>query len=695
MRTFLIAFLCFSLLLPPAIAAPPSPVCLANMDAIAQAQAKVNQPGQAVAEVPAGPVKAPGSDMLAKQEGQWAITSLPHDFLVHHYREIRGDEALSHVPMTGAIIIGSFLLYRMLGGHKKGETAAPHQTNGKKLLDSEIFESHQAVLETYEQALKQYERALVEAPEEAFKEWEKTVRKVGGAGELLDPRTYVANAARALAYVRYIKKLRAAHGAKKIGPEEAEELAVRKMNDAEFEAWAVGQTDNDKVNRLAEVRREKGPVVEEPVPDIAVARTALEAEIKKLQEAEKAVYARAKELGVMIGDPKDPFADNENPTNGGYANHPRYYLQSNQMLKKAIEQYIEGWRKWAEGPADNTWEYYPLGYAPWKWPHRVVFNLGIAVGNTFKHLRAMLPGDLPPWIPGAGERGLLGWNYAGRPTANLVRSLWSVVAESKYFFGVKGGAITGAAAMAAFVFWMSEERQKADTELQTTHGTNAGKRMDAETAMRLEDTSAGEMLFTMVHMWTMMKREFPDDFPNFPFDFNNDEQRAHLRKLYDAAIEEELRVRDKDPATYATDKVFKVEVARRFWREALLLAQKDLGLKLDDEALFGENKDGLGGLTDNFATAYPEAVKVSALTLQRFESNLDNLQKLLEGKDFRKEFEEILKKQEELTAEGKIDPAFQLTPYDFEQLKEFLRVKAAAEKKAEEKEDGEEENDDN
>ncbi|MEZ4752140.1 MAG: hypothetical protein R3B54_16350 [Bdellovibrionota bacterium] len=132
-------------------------------------------------------------------------------------------------------------------------------------------------------------------------------------------------------------------------------------------------------------------------------------------------------------------------------------------------------------------------------------------------------------------------------------------------------------------------------------------------------------------------------------------------------------------------------MARRFWREALLFAQKDLGLNLDDEALFGENKDGLGGLTDNFATAYPDAVKVSALTLQRFNRNLDNLQKLLEGKDFRTEFEQILKKQEELTAEGKIDPAFQLTPQDFEQLKEFLRVKAAAEKKADEKKENEEE----
>ncbi|MEZ4752142.1 MAG: hypothetical protein R3B54_16360 [Bdellovibrionota bacterium] len=396
MRTFLVVFLCFSLVLPPAFAAPPSPVCLANMDLIAQAQAqaKVNQAGQPVAEVPAGPVKQPGTDAIAKQEGQWAITSLPHDFLVQHYREIRGEDALVHTPMTGAILIGSFLLYRMLGGHKKVDTAAPHQTNGKQLLESEIFAEHQAALVTYEQALKTYEKALVEAPEEAFKEWEKSVRKVGGASELLDPRAYVANTARAIAYVRYIKKLRAAHGSKKISPEEAEEIAIRKMSDPEFEAWASQQSDNDKVNRLSTVRREKGPVVEEPTPDIASARTALEAEIKKLQEAEKNVYARAKELGLLIGEPKDPFADTENPTNGGYANHPLLPAVE-PAFEKSHRKYVEGWRKWAEGPSDTTWEYRPIGYRPWRWPDRIALNIGIAHGNMFKHLWAMRHRDLP------------------------------------------------------------------------------------------------------------------------------------------------------------------------------------------------------------------------------------------------------------------------------------------------------------
>ncbi|MCB0406224.1 MAG: hypothetical protein KDD51_15695, partial [Bdellovibrionales bacterium] len=156
MRAFLIAFLCLSLVLPPAVAAPPSPICLANMELIAQAQAKVNQAGEPVAELPAGPMKLPGDDTLAQTEGHWAITSLPHDFLTHHYKEIRGEEGLSHVPMTGAILLGSYLLYRMLGGHKKAETAAPHQTNGKNLLESEAFAQHQTALGTYEQALKQY-----------------------------------------------------------------------------------------------------------------------------------------------------------------------------------------------------------------------------------------------------------------------------------------------------------------------------------------------------------------------------------------------------------------------------------------------------------------------------------------------------------------------------------------------------------
>ncbi|MEZ4752141.1 MAG: hypothetical protein R3B54_16355 [Bdellovibrionota bacterium] len=49
----------------------------------------------------------------------------------------------------------------------------------------------------------------------------------------------------------------------------------------------------------------------------------------------------------------------------------------------------------------------------------------------------------------------------------------------------------------------------------------------------------------MVHMWTMMKRQFPEDFPDFPFNFTNDEQRQHLRKLYDDATQEELLVKEE------------------------------------------------------------------------------------------------------------------------------------------------------